>query len=93
MSNSSPKEKRAALEKLHVLLDVAGTAHTWEEVSRSLRRCPTTIINALVYRVERARAQAFEEGQLSEDRDPSSKHDSHAEKGEPGYVTPIPFNG
>jgi hypothetical protein len=63
MANPSPKEKRAVLEKLGVLLDVAGTTTPWEEVTNRLYRLPIGTINALIYRVERARAQAFEEGQ------------------------------
>jgi hypothetical protein len=63
MRNATPREKREAIEKLGKLLDCAGTALAWEEMNPELNRLPTPVINALIYRVERARAQAFEEGQ------------------------------
>jgi hypothetical protein len=60
--NATPQEKREAVEKLGKLLECAGTALPWEDVVRGFYRIPTPILNSLVYCVERARAQAFEEG-------------------------------
>jgi hypothetical protein len=61
--NATPLEKREAIRKLGKLLECAGTALAWEEMNPELNRLPVPVINALIYRVERARAQAFEEGQ------------------------------
>jgi hypothetical protein len=56
------EEKRQAVAKLGKLLECAGTACTWEEMNPELNRLPIPVIYALIYRVERARAQAFDEG-------------------------------
>jgi len=56
------EEKRIAVAKLGKLLECAGTARPWEEIAEDLWRLPIKAINGLVYRVERARGQAFDEG-------------------------------
>jgi hypothetical protein len=56
------REKAALLQKLEKLLDVAGVQMTWEALSDELRCIPIQGLRALVYRVEQARSEAYEEG-------------------------------
>jgi len=58
--------KKALLAKLRVLLDVQRVETPWEEVlSPRLYQWPLRDLNALLYRVERARAESYEEGERS----------------------------
>lgn len=61
------QEKREAVAKLEKLLECAGTTRPWEEISSDLWRLPIKTIHSLVYRVERARGQAFDEGREHSD--------------------------
>ncbi|HEV3059710.1 MAG TPA: hypothetical protein VGY48_15775 [Vicinamibacterales bacterium] len=60
------EEKRIAIEKLDKLLECAG-ARPWNEIEPDLWRLSTSTINSLIYRVERARGQAFDEGREHSD--------------------------
>lgn len=50
------------IARLAKLLDAAGTGTPWEVIERSLLRMPVKVLNALVYRVERARGEAYDDG-------------------------------
>lgn len=60
------KRRGDHIAKLEKLLDVAGTATSWEEIAASLRRCPVRVLRALTYRIERAMAAEAEDEALRE---------------------------
>lgn len=58
-----PQQRRAEqIAKLEKLLDCAGTVTPWERIAESLGRVPVKVLIALVYRVERALANSYQEG-------------------------------
>lgn len=58
-----PQQRRAEqIAKLEKLLDCAGTVTPWERIAESLSRVPVEALIALVYRVERALANSYQEG-------------------------------
>lgn len=61
-------EKQRLLTELSILLDVDGVESSWEMLEAELDRLPMRAIRALLYRVGRARAQAFEEGVVKQRR-------------------------
>jgi hypothetical protein len=58
------KEKRRLVSELAQLLEVAGAHTPWEVIKGVLISMSRDILQALVYRVERARGDAYEEGVL-----------------------------
>lgn len=60
------KDTRASLlARLEVLMDVAG-AKPWGPFSRDLGRLRLGTLRSLIYRIERALSEAFEDGQERE---------------------------
>lgn len=57
--------KGPLLDRLRSLLDVAGAETPWEDIDHELRsQVSVHVLAALVYRVERARSESFEEGEV-----------------------------
>jgi len=54
--------KASLIAQLKVLLDVAGATTAWSEIESQLIGLSEHVLFALVYRVERARGDAFDEG-------------------------------
>lgn len=67
-ATAKSKEKADLLAKLEPLLTVAGTDVSWDELNGELRVLSNRALRALVYRVERARADAFEDGTVHPER-------------------------
>ena len=56
--------RKELLAKYQVLLgEVAGEKTPWSTIEAYLKRLPAPILNALLYRVERALAETYERGQ------------------------------
>lgn len=72
--------KSEAIGKLEKLLDVAGVVTLWSVIVVDLERCTHRTLNALVYRIECARAEAFEEGvargrgEANDESDPGERY-------------------
>lgn len=60
---SSTIRKRQAFQKLEKLLDVAGCETPWAKIALSMRAVTADVLEALAYRVQRAREEAYEEGE------------------------------
>lgn len=57
-------KKTPHIRKLEKLLEAPGTVTSWPKIAAALHTLPLEIIIALLYRVESARAEAFDEGVL-----------------------------
>lgn len=68
-TNWSPQRqnqiKAETLQRLEKLLDVAGCGTPWDEIAKHIRSAPIRVLRALIYRVERARDEAYREGELA----------------------------
>lgn len=61
--NAVTREKAELIEKLRVLLAVAGTQTAWSDLAASLQGMNVEMLRALEYRVRQTRTDAFVEGQ------------------------------
>lgn len=62
--------KRDVIKHLERQLEVAGCATPWNDIAKNLYHLPKRILGALFYRIERARAQSYEEGSQDATRYP-----------------------
>lgn len=54
--------RKPFIEELEKLLECSGAETPWQMIANALDRVPVRVLKALIYRVERARGEAFDDG-------------------------------